>query len=194
MDSLKQLYSTAASMQYFTPSQGYGYYPPSAKPSTKPIESLRNSRSATPLLDTSQSQSQIQLQTPISKTAQPRDLRETNALAESLNLSMRYNSEYMNTNPLVGEPGSFVFSSTQGHLQAQKNATKAQAATLVTKASQESRSTNASSAPTPMPELKTSQTRKGSKIEKEKTPTSAGPGSKPKRRKSRVPASPEGEV
>lgn len=178
-------------MQYFNPAQGYGYYPPSAKPSTKTIDSLRNSRSTTPFLDTSQSQSQDQLQALTSKNAQPQDLQETNALAESLNLSMRYSSEYMNTNPLVGEPGSFVFSSTQGHLQAQKNATKPPAApTVLTKASQESRSTNASTAPTPAAELKTSQARKGSKVEKEKTPTSAGPGSKPRRRKSRVATSP----
>jgi mediator of RNA polymerase II transcription subunit 6 len=181
-------------MQYFTPSQGYGYCPPSAKSSTKTIESLRNSRTATPLPDTSQSQSQGQLQASISKTAQPRDFRETNALVESLNLSMRYTSEYMNTNPLVGEPGSFFFSSTQGHLQAQKETAKAQAAALVAKASQESRSTNVSTAPTPTPELKASQTRKGSKIDKEKTPTSAGSGNKFKRRKSRVTGSPEGEA
>ena len=179
-------------MQYFSPSQGYGYYPPSSKPSTKSLESLKNSRAPTPTPEPSQTQSQGQLQTGPSKPAQSADVGETNALIRSLDMSMRYSIEYMDTNPLIGEPGSFVFSSTQTRLQEQKAASKAQAAAAATKASQVPKSTNVSAAATPLAEIKTSQIRKGTKNDKEKTPTSALPGNKLKRRKSRVGSPQEG--
>lgn len=34
-------------------------------------------------------------------------------LAESYSLSLRYGNEYMDENPLVGEPGSFIMSKTR---------------------------------------------------------------------------------
>jgi mediator of RNA polymerase II transcription subunit 6 len=175
-------------MQYFSPSQGYGYYPPSTKPSAKSLDSLKNSRAPTlsPEPSQAQNQSQSQLQVGSSKPAQNPDVGETNALIRSLDMSMRYSIEYMDTNPLIGEPGSFVFSSTQTRLQEQQAASKAQAAQAVTKAAQVSKSSTASAAATPLAEIKTAQIRKGIKTEKEKTPTSSGPGNKLKQRKSRV--------
>lgn len=41
------------------------------------------------------------------------DLQSLKLLAESFSLSSRYGSEYMDENPLVGEPGSFILSKSR---------------------------------------------------------------------------------
>ena len=38
--------------------------------------------------------------------------QESRMLAESFNMTLRHESEYMDDNPLVGEPGSFILSSS----------------------------------------------------------------------------------
>lgn len=45
-------------------------------------------------------------------TSEP-DYQGLQMLAESYNLSMRYGSEYMDENPLVGEPGSFILTKSR---------------------------------------------------------------------------------
>jgi mediator of RNA polymerase II transcription subunit 6 len=97
-------------------------------------------------------------------------------LAESLHLSNAYRTQYMDDNPLVGEPGSFIMHKSKDApvpLPASKVALKTYAPTT------------AVSTPIPPP-LKTDippiSARKGSKIG-DKTPTT--PGGK-KRKKSRV--------
>ena len=100
-----------------------------------------------------------------------------------MNLAVRYKEEFMDTNPLLGDPGSLVFTSTEAHLQAQAAAKKKAAEE---KAAKEAMSANASSIPSPMIDAKPLAGRKGSKAEK----TVAG-GGKAKRRKSRITGSPE---
>lgn len=39
-------------------------------------------------------------------------IQDTRTLAESFNLFMQYGDEFMDENPLVGEPGSFIMSRT----------------------------------------------------------------------------------
>ena len=41
------------------------------------------------------------------------DYRGMRTLAESYNLALRYNGEYMDDNPLVGEPGAFILSKSR---------------------------------------------------------------------------------
>ena len=41
------------------------------------------------------------------------DYQSHQALAESYHLSVRYRKEYMDDNPLVGEPGSFILSKSR---------------------------------------------------------------------------------
>jgi mediator of RNA polymerase II transcription subunit 6 len=115
--------------------------------------------------------------------------QDERALLESLNLSTRFGDEYVDENPLIGEPGSFVFSSTQTHLRAQQAAKAAQSAV---KSMANPRSTATSTVSSPLPDLKVStQIRKGSKTtDKDKTPLSAKPRSN--RRRSRQTGSPEG--
>jgi hypothetical protein len=84
-----------------------------------------------------------------------------------------------------------VYSSTQSHLKAQQAAAHAKQS-AVTKTIASSAAASSASTPRP-PELKVqTQTRKGSKVEKESTPTSAiSARGKMVRRKSRQTGSPE---
>lgn len=54
----------------------------------------------------------------------------TDALYESFRLFSKYEREYMNENPLIGEPGSFVFTSSKQHLQTQQDQAAKKAAQL----------------------------------------------------------------
>jgi mediator of RNA polymerase II transcription subunit 6 len=173
-------------MQHYTPAQGYSYTPPSGPVTTKSLDAVRHSRANSPVIEAAQSQ-QLSSQ----PRQQNQDSKDERALLESLLIGQRYKEEFMDENPLVGEPGSLVFSSTQTHLKAQQAAKAAQSAP---KSVTDMRSTAVSTVSSPMPDLKVStQLRKGSKTDKEKTPVSAGPGGKPKpsRRRSRHTGSPE---
>ena len=173
-------------MQYYTPAQGYSYTPPSGPVASKSLDSIRNSRANSPVIEAAQSQ-HVSFQS----RQQNQDSKDERALLESLVIGQRYRDEFMDENPLVGEPGNLVFSSTQTHLKAQQAAKVAQSAS---KSITDMKSTAVSVASSPMPDLKVStQVKKGSKADKEKTPVSANPGGKPKpsRRRSRHTGSPE---
>jgi mediator of RNA polymerase II transcription subunit 6 len=45
-------------------------------------------------------------------------------LMQSLNLTNRYGDEYMDENPLLGEPGAFVFTNTKGAVDARNKASE----------------------------------------------------------------------
>ena len=49
----------------------------------------------------------------LSKPGTESDFKGMKTLAESYNLALRYTGEYMDDNPLIGEPGSFVLSKSQ---------------------------------------------------------------------------------
>src|ERR1700753_3004944 len=168
-------------MQYYTPAQGYSYTPPSGPVTSKSLDSVRNSRANSPAIEAAQSQ-HLSFQ---SKHQQNQDGKDERALLESLLVGQRYREEFMDENPLIGEPGNLVFSSTQTHLKAPQ---AAKATHNVPKSVADVKSAGVSAAPSPMPDLKIStQMKKGSKADKEKTPVSAIPGGKPKpsRRSSR---------
>jgi mediator of RNA polymerase II transcription subunit 6 len=182
-ENLQRFNSTAASMPYFNPIQGYSYRPSSNLGSQRGIESARHSRANSPLPGASQVSSQgFAAQ---SKPQESQAGQDERALLESLTLATRFGDEYVDENPLIGEPGSFVFSSTQTHLRAQQAAKAAQGAV---KSLPNARSAANSTVSSPLPDLKLStQIRKGTKTtEKTKTPVSA------KRRRSRQTGSPEG--
>lgn len=118
----------------------------------------------------------------LSSTAKPSQEAASNTfddlrlLSESLALSARYSSEYMDENPLHGEPGSFVFASTAEHLRAQQQAQQAKAKAPPAVGTTPGVSARGSVAGTPMPAIKTegfSPDRRGSKGG-QKSPLSAG--------------------
>lgn len=100
-------------------------------------------------------------------------------LGDSYNLSLRYGNEYMDENPIVGEPGSFrLTKSHDASLTASMSTRKSlQASTVAPKAKEVE-------VPTPPPPLKTEDlpapVRKGTKGA-EKSPVT--PGTKEKREK-----------
>jgi mediator of RNA polymerase II transcription subunit 6 len=98
------------------------------------------------------------------------------SLEESFSMSLRYGNEYMDENPLVGEPGAFILSSTHAHAQAQNQAAQNKAAQPAARGA---------SAPT-VQTISTSPTRKGSRGGGEKSPISPTIPGKPKRRKSKA--------
>ena len=108
VSSLTKLVSTASPLPLFTPSLGHTYFPPTSKPltpaaSTHPTQTSKESTPMPGTQDTTAS-TKAPLSTARSTGAEQSALQ---ALSESLNLSLTYSSEYMDTNPLVGEPGSF---------------------------------------------------------------------------------------
>ena len=113
------------------------------------------------------------------------DLRGTSLLADSFSLSNVYGAEYMDENPLVGEPGSFILQkskegASQSQTQAQSQSQSMSSSTPAVKPS---------APPTPAP-IKTEglplEVRKGVKAG-EKTPITPGTREK-KRKKSKVAA------
>ncbi|KAI9718914.1 MAG: hypothetical protein M1812_003798 [Candelaria pacifica] len=192
--SLTRLLSTASHLPLFSPSTGHTYIPPLPKaltsaPSTQ--QTTQGSKGSTPLPETpSQSQTTTRsTKTPLTTAlTSAADFQEARSLAESFSLTLRYGSEYMDENPLVGEPGAFHLSSTHAHVQAQN-----QAQNKVPTAAKASAPPTPLQKPVPGPPT---LARKGSKGG-DRSPTTPGGAPKPKRRKSKAlgalggPASPK---
>ena len=157
-------------MPTFTPAIGHSYLPPSSKKSNSNISlpPTQSSKEASPMPGISTPLPATQ-ETSISSKGQSSsplksdvDYQSLQMLIDSYNLSLRYANEYMDENPLVGEPGSFRL-------------TKSHDSTLTS-----SMSTNKSSqplsvpAPTPVPTPD-----KGASTPEERADDLSGPVRKP---------------
>ncbi|OJJ38499.1 hypothetical protein ASPWEDRAFT_36143 [Aspergillus wentii DTO 134E9] len=111
--SLTSLLKTASTLPTFTPSYGHTYMPPTSKQadsSQSGIQESQQSKESTPMPD---ADSQTKNQAPLVGSQANNTgsvLQDTRTLAESFGLLTRYGEEYMDDNPLVGEPGSFILS------------------------------------------------------------------------------------
>ena len=165
---------------------------PSSYKSSKPIGTIAGSSSRAGSvvpgdLDASQ------LSATGSATQQPAETQTTEFsdafFLESLRLTNNYGTEYMDENPLQGEPGAFVFASTKEQVEARNKAQaekQATAATLAAPKVSEGESAMSSIAPTPKPVAAAAAdagSRKGSVV-------GMPPEIKKKRRKSKGLASP----
>jgi mediator of RNA polymerase II transcription subunit 6 len=188
---LSKFYETATAMQHYAPSRGHTYYPPVSKGSTQiGLRSTQTSRANSPAPDAASQTHSLSQAGATKATSQPNDDR---AIWDSFNLSMQYGSEYMDENPLVGEPGSFVLSSTGRNLQ-DKRAKEAVAEAAREKHETESTRTT-SVAPTSAAPLKIiPPSKRDSFGGKGKSPISpvAGDAAAKRRRKSKAPVSPDG--
>jgi len=188
--ALNNFYRVAAALQFYTPDKGYSYHPPISRPKgITNLDSTRTSRASSPIPDTT---SQT-IQTMKAGTKDVQQRNDDRAIATSFSLALQWGSEYMDENPLIGEPGALKLSSTSRHLKDQQDRTQAEAAkALQQEKEKESDSARASVsvAPTPAP-IKTMDLKKGSLSSKGKSPISAGleSGIK-KRRKSKAPGTP----
>lgn len=104
--SLTKFLSVASPLPLFTPSVGHTYLPPTAKsPSSVPsTQAAQMSKESTPMPGTQEGTPMPRLSSFKAPTANTNALQ---TLSDSLTLSLTYGNEYMDTNPLVGEPGSF---------------------------------------------------------------------------------------
>ena len=167
--------STASTLPIFTPALGYTYIPPvpTSISATNSLQATQTSIESTPMPET-QASFRSTKTAPVTDKEPLTDPRGTALLAQSLHLSSLYSGEYMDENPLVGEPGSFI-------LQKAREA-RSQSQSQSTVKSTPSVPLKASAPPTPAP-LKTDISLEPRKALKagEKTPIT--PGTREKKRK-----------
>lgn len=93
-------------------------------------------------------------------------------------MTLRYGNEYMDDNPLVGEPGSFILSSTRGTAQASNPAQQKVAATA--------KSTAREATASPAPDAHPAAMAKKINRDPDKNTTNPSAPAKAKRRKSKA--------
>ncbi|KAK8200735.1 Mediator of RNA polymerase II transcription subunit 6 [Zalaria obscura] len=137
--SLSKFINKASPLPLFTPAIGHTYYPPAppkqtAGASQQALSQTSREGSLAPSDAVITQQSRAGSVVPGSRSAateissQATDPRDTYALYESFDAMLRYGDEYMDENPLRGEPGNFVFSSTQDRVRARQAEAEAAAA------------------------------------------------------------------
>ncbi|TVY91584.1 Mediator of RNA polymerase II transcription subunit [Lachnellula willkommii] len=174
LTSLNKFFSTATTLPSFSPALGTTYLPPPSTSRLKPTESQsvlsQTSKENTPLPDSLTSKKALLPSTNNSTFLSSR------LLEESLNITLKYGEEYMDENPITGEPGAFHLTTT-GRVEKDKLAVP-----VVSKGGGLGSKTG-----TPAPPLlkTTGIEAKKDGLKGEKTPTKS-PGVKgPKRRKSK---------
>lgn len=195
--SLAKLLSTASSLPTFTPSLGHTYFPPVSKNATpgSSVQPTQTSKESTPMpgggtpLPATQ---ETATSGKASKTTLDRRLQGLQMLDFSYTLFQKYGNEYMDENPLVGEPGAFKLSKSHNtslatSMTTSKSSSQAQEASKSSSQSTEVATPAKSAVPTP--QLKTEdlpapikKTTKGG----EKSPTTPGTKEKKSRRKSKA--------
>jgi mediator of RNA polymerase II transcription subunit 6 len=173
LSSMTKFLSTAASLPDFSPSLGHTYMPPPSSTRLKGSETQpgQASKEATPLPDALNNSKKAPQASNSSSYIGSRLLEET------LNISLKYGEEYMDENPITGQPGDFHLSTTG------RDKDKLVAPVPTKGTTVASNKLNAS----PLAKLDTDipPSRKGSKSDKSpKTPGGGAP--KPKRRKSKA--------
>jgi mediator of RNA polymerase II transcription subunit 6 len=191
---MQQMAELSKNMSHWSPATGHTYFPPSYE---LPKAGTNASRVGSPTLaptdpEASASQSQTKdAPTAIDTVASTTTFNDAFFL-RSLNLTHQYGDEFMDENPLLGEPGAFVFTNSKSHIdarnKAQEQASQAsQAAQAATKTDTRPPSVAPSVVATPKgiatPMALDGPSRKGSVVG---LPT----GEKKKRRKSKGLASP----
>ncbi|KAH7089544.1 hypothetical protein FB567DRAFT_304641 [Paraphoma chrysanthemicola] len=179
---LQQVAETSQNMTYWSPSTGYSYMPPSYE---APKAAAAGSRIGSPTLaptELDQSQGTAAAQ---AVDALDSETEFSDALfMQSLNLTNQYGDEYMDENPLKGEPGAFVFTNTKNAVdernKAQEKSAEAASAQL---AAQKAETRPSSVAPSVAPTPKGAAT--PAAIEGHSRKGSVAPSSKDKKRERR---------
>lgn len=199
MNSLSKFTNLATPLPIFTPALGYTYYPPApSKPTIASqgslVQSSRDSSVAPAVLNptvASQTAASLESGSNSNNAAlnQASDPRDSYALYESFNLMLQYGDEYMDENPLRGEPGNFTFSSTKDRVRAkaaEAEAAKAKEQELVKKLEE----ARASAAATPFAGTATPEKVQSPVSETKPSVKRSKTGDKIKRRKSKIATSP----
>jgi mediator of RNA polymerase II transcription subunit 6 len=176
---LTEFFDTATKLQHFSSAEGHKYIKSTVQSSGGLGESANTSRAGSPVQEADEGHRR-----PTSAQGISNDDQE---LYTSFMQTIQYGDEYMDENPLVGEPGSFVFSQTQDSVRTRQAKEKAEAEARKLTSQATSRTNSNASSPHPPPIKTEGLPRKGTKAT---SPLSAT--SKLRRRKSKAPASPEG--
>ncbi|KAL8799328.1 MAG: hypothetical protein Q9182_005972 [Xanthomendoza sp. 2 TL-2023] len=172
--ALDKTIATASTLPTFTPALGHTYLPPPPKTlaPTSSTQMSQTSKESTPMPGTQDSAS---IRTPLttSKPLSNLDYQSPQLLQASFELSLRYGQEYMDENPLVGEPGSFIITKSRDSQQLSQQPKPKPGSASTTKPS--------------TPQIKTDVPKQAEKdaVGAEKSPTSAVAKEKKARRKSR---------
>ncbi|TIA42381.1 MED6-domain-containing protein [Aureobasidium pullulans] len=128
MNSLTKFAQSAAPLPLYTPATGYTYFPPTTTKTLAASQALsstsREASTAPTPADVPAAAATLDSAVQ-SKTTQDADPRAQMALFESFNMMLHYGDEYMDENPLRGEPGNFTFSATKHHVRAKAEAAEA---------------------------------------------------------------------
>ena len=117
---LSQVMELSKSLAHYSPATGHTYLPPSYEPNKAAAASRSRLGSLEPEPEPSQATTSVPLET--SET----DFSDESFL-KSLRLTNAFGHEYMDENPLQGEPGAFVFNSSTRQVEARKAAAQATA-------------------------------------------------------------------
>ncbi|KAJ4369966.1 Mediator of RNA polymerase II transcription subunit 6 [Neocucurbitaria cava] len=123
---MQQMAEISRNMTHWSPATGYSYFPPSYEGAKAPMTTA--SRIGSPTLaptDPDAAASQSQGAGPAAQAADPAASSEdfSDALfMQSLSLTNAYGDEFMDENPLKGEPGAFVFENTRTAVDARNKA------------------------------------------------------------------------
>lgn len=115
---------------------------------------------------------------PVASSLTTEPLQEARLLAESFNMTLRYMDEYIDENPLLGEPGSFILTSAHGSSQS-KHLSQPKSTSLAKPADSEMTDP-------PTDGDGSNATAKKTIKSEDKGPTSPSLPGKPKRRKSKA--------
>ncbi|KAK5109258.1 hypothetical protein LTR62_007240 [Meristemomyces frigidus] len=188
--NLEKMFDRMATLPSFTPATGHTYLPPRTKSAVTGTNSAAGSPSRSregslapgiSLTDSQSLRSGSTLPEPSTSNANADNtsILTTRLYIDSLQKSLQYRTEYMDENPLIGEPGHFRFSTSTNAVKKRKADDEAAAlAAQKVKEQRESTSRAASPKPTKVPTPPPVFT--AAKVEKEGK-------EKKRRRKSRVP-------
>ncbi|KAL8687272.1 MAG: hypothetical protein Q9218_006511 [Villophora microphyllina] len=172
VSSLNKIAATASKLPIFTPALGHTYFPPAPKPLTSKTNApmSQTSKESTPMPGAQDPSIKPQSNP---KTLFDLDMNSPRLLRDSLNLSQAYGHEYMDENPLLGEPGSFIITTKPREVRQPAPQLKPKPLTLGTKRAK--------------PQIKTDalEMRRKDGLGAEKSPTSAVTKEKKAKRKSR---------
>lgn len=132
---MQQMAELAKNMSHWSPATGHTYLPPSYElAKATDTASRTGSRAASPMLapadlpDAAASQATAKDGTTTAASAAPGDVGFNDAFfLHSLHLTHAYGDEHMDANPLLGEPGAFVFANSRSHIDARNKAAQDQA-------------------------------------------------------------------
>jgi len=194
--SLSKFFDKAASLPTYTPTTGHTYLPPTTKPtvagSTTASPARSREGSVAPGVGTQSLRSgSIAPDSQSGAQSQTASAQHARLLLQSLQMSIQFGEEYMDENPLIGEPGSFRFTTSTRDVKKRKQDEEAAATRAREQKENASRavSPKVEKAPSPPPPVFT-EAKAAVKSEKERM------SEKKRRRKSRPnaqsPATPGG--